>query len=416
MSHAIANGTPMLEMLEGFSAFAGLSRDDLHILASRAELHTVNRFDVLFRRGEHDPWMYCLLQGKLALRAADGKEHRVESGSGAAGKLLGRLKPRQFTATALTPVTVVRIDGSGMGYWHSAVDLTTVQVDSITDTEYLEQTAAREPAARLGADDFTLPSLPAIAMRARELIDHDECDAETLARIIIGDPPIAAKLIRAANSPVFYGTERVSTCERAIVRLGLKTTRQLVLAFAVRELFNNDAPEFAELVKLLWDHSAEVAAIAFVLARRTRAFDPGEAQLGGLLHDIGVVPVLHGATQHPGLVHDTEAVMAMAARQRAKLGRRVLQSWNFPPSLVSAAADSENWWRDASPQAELADLVVVAQLLSFIGKNRIVDVPPVVSVPAFRKVLGEDFDAGAAMVLLGEAGDQIAEVRRLLHA
>ncbi len=405
---------PLSELLGGFQSFDGLSREDLLVLASRAELLDLAPRSVLFRHGDQDPWMHCLLEGTVSLKAADGREHRIEAGSGAAARIISRLKPRRYTVTAVTPVRLIRIDGSGMGYWHSAVDPAMVQVEEISDLQYLDDAASRDAGTKLEVDDFQLPSLPAVALKARALIDDDECDVDMVARVVNSDPSMAAKLIKAANSPVFYGTHQVATSERAIVRLGLHTTRQLIMAFAMREMFEMDVPEFGELVTELWDHSAEVAAIAFVLARHTRTFDAGEAQLAGLLHDIGVVPVLHGAAQHPGLVCDTEAVLAMAKGQRATLGRQVLESWHFPAALVDAAADAEDWWRDSVPEADLTDVVIVAQLLSFIGKARILDVPPVVRVPAFRRLLGDSFDAAAAMALLDEAGEQIAEVRALL--
>jgi putative nucleotidyltransferase with HDIG domain len=252
-------------------------------------------------------------------------------------------------------------------------------------------------------------------MRARELIDRDDCDVDTLARLVLNDPSMAAKLIRAANSPVFYSTQGISTCDQAIVRLGFKTARHLIIAFAVRELFDFDAPALDSLVHELWDHSTEVAAIASVLARHTRAFDPGEAQLAGLLHDIGVVPVLHAAAKEGTLAEDPEAVMAMVVQQRATVGRELLQSWNFPPALVEVAAQGESWHRDPGEKADLADLIVVAQLLSFIGKKRIVEVPSVVSVPAFHKILGAETSPPEVLDFLKEAGAQIQQIRSLLR-
>ena len=158
-----------------------------------------------------------------------------------------------------------------------------------------------------------------------------------------------------------------------------------------------------------------MAAIACILARHTQTFDPGEAQLAGLLHDIGVVPVLHRAGKQPELSADANAVVAMASAQRATIGRQILRAWHFPQALVHAAVQAEDWWRDPTPEADLVDVVIVAQLLSFIGKKRIVDVPPVVRVPAFRKLLGDAVDPNTIMALLEEAREQITDVHNLLR-
>jgi HD-like signal output (HDOD) protein len=400
------------DTLQNLAAFRELSREDLLVLGSRAETITLKKGQSLFKHGESDPWMYVLLSGEIELTAKDGRTHRIADDSPKAGQIISRLKPRLHTCTALTPCNIVRIDGDGVGFWHSAVDPSTMLVEELADNDCLA--GDDRNGAKVDAD-FELPSMPDIAVKARELIDRDDCDAETVARLLMNDPSMTAKLIRAANSPVFYSTQGVSTCDQAIVRLGLKTTRYLITAFAVRALFNFDAPALDGIVRELWDHSTEVAAIASVLARHTRRFDPGEAQLAGLLHDVGVIPVLSAAAGNSELADDPESVVAMASQQRSAMGKELLKSWYFPAPLVAAAAEAEDWHRNPGEKADLADLVVVAQLLSFIGKNQIVRVPAVVSVPAFRKLLGDDSEPAQVLEFLKEAQGQIDEIRSLLR-
>jgi HD-like signal output (HDOD) protein len=399
------------DALNGIATFRGLSREDLLVLGSRAEMVSIRKGKTLFKHGDSDPWMYVLLDGDLSLKAADGREHRVAGGSPEAERVVSRLKPRLHTAVAVAPTTLVRIDGSGIGFWHSSVDPSTVLVEELADADYLAEDGGESQVT----SDFELPSLPAIAVKARELIDRDDCDVETVARLLLNDPSMAAKLIRAANSPVFYSAQGISRCDQAIIRLGLKTTRHLITTFALRQLFDFNAPALDSLVRELWDHSTEVAAIASVLARHTRQFDPGEAQLAGLLHDVGVIPVLNAAAGNSELAEDPQAVVAMVSQQRAAMGRELLESWYFPTPLVDVAAEAEEWHRDPGEKADLADLVIVAQLLSFIGKQRILEVPTVISVPAFGKLLGDTTEPAQVLEFLKEAEGQIEEIRALLR-
>ena len=83
---------------------------------------------------------------------------------------------------------------------------------------------------------------------------------------------------------------------------------------------------------------------------------------------------------------------------------------------MEAAAEAESRHRDPAEKAGLADLVIVAQLLSFIGKQRILEVPTVVSVPAFRKLLGDSTTPELVLEFLREAGGQIEEIRSLLRS
>ena len=109
-------------------------------------------------------------------------------------------------------------------------------------------------------------------MRVWEFIDNADVDVHKLARTTNTDPAIAAKLIRAANSPLYRGQSRIDQCDNAVVRLGLQTSRQLVSSFAVNELFNSDSPLLEKRTGELWRHSTEIAAISYVIASKTKTW------------------------------------------------------------------------------------------------------------------------------------------------
>jgi HD-like signal output (HDOD) protein len=157
-----------------------------------------------------------------------------------------------------------------------------------------------------------------------------------------------------------------------------------------------------------------VAAISFALASRIRGFDRDDAQLAGLLHDIGMVSVLGTASGGAGASLDLDALWALARRSRADTGAMILEAWNFPAAQVVAVRDAEQWWRDDSQKPELADLVMVAQLMSLIGKPGFLDVPPLVRLPAYRKLFPEHGSPELVMELLEDAREQMAEIRALL--
>ena len=90
---------------------------------------------------------------------------------------------------------------------------------------------------------------------------------------------MAAKLLKAANSALYGGLSAVETCPAAVVRLGMGTTRHLVLSFALKDVFKSDEPMIQERMRVLWKHSAQIAAICFVLAREIEGMQPEEALL-----------------------------------------------------------------------------------------------------------------------------------------
>lgn len=414
-------------LLRGFDCFGSLSADDLTVLASRASTERLPSGRLLFREGDQDPWLFCLLEGSLRLEAADGRSHVLEAGTAAASQPVARLKPRRFTARTVTSVRVLRMDVSELGDWQTAIahavegdgempstpGLLLEEFD-VEDIEALDTGPLQVHCQRIESGDLPLPSLPAIAIEASRIIDRDDASAPLLARVLLNDPAITAKLIRAANSPLFYGRGSVDTCERAVLRLGLRTTRQLVVAFALREVFSFKEPALQSLAAALWEHSTAVAAQCFVLARKVGGFDADEAQLAGLVHDIGAVPVLSYAAGDDELREDARATAMLCAELRVRLGQRLLDEWGFSAAMVEACALAENWLRDDVAHADLADLVIVAQAISFIGGPQSQRIPPLTRMPAFRRLFGADAGPEDVLALVADAEQQVQEVHALL--
>ncbi|CBL44974.1 Predicted signal transduction protein [gamma proteobacterium HdN1] len=260
---------------------------------------------------------------------------------------------------------------------------------------------------------LTLPSIPEVALKIRKLIDAGN-SAATIAKAVTADPVIAAKLLRAANSPLFRGLREFTTCTQAIVRIGLKTTKQLVMTFTVKELFHAKRPSTRKHMADLWNHSIEIAAICYVLASKTRTVDPEQAMLAGLLHDIGAIPILAYAENYPHL-QDSPAALAEAVREfRGEVGGIILQRWGFDEDMINAAREAENWQRDHTGEADLADFVIVAQYYHLLVQGQGEALPALNAVPAMQRVLPGEPDAEKSLALLQEAHEQVVEVRHML--
>ena len=412
------NESQLVEILSQFEPFDRFSEEDRVVLASRAEIVTTRDGTSLFKAGDSDPWLVCLYSGSVVLTAQDGRQHLIDAGTPAAKRPLGRLKPRQYGADAVTPVSYIRIDETGLGDVSNLPSPEQYEVHELTyDGEWHDDV---EPVVELRAalenNTLRLPSLPVVALKVIRVIDDDEVAVSTVNKIVMSDPAIATKLIRAANSAVFYRRGEVHSCERAIKRLGLRSVRQLVVTFAMRELFDVATGPLQKRMQKLWAHSTHTAALAMILARKLRGFDPGEAQLAGLLHSIGVVPLLHYAAGHSQFAKDTELLDRLCVELAPWIGERMLLAWNFPVSIVTVARNMEQWWRDPGTDPELADLIIVAQYLTYIHSDRFGQLPPLIRLPAFTKTVAGKLDPEELMSLIEEASGEIAELRSLFDA
>jgi HD-like signal output (HDOD) protein len=267
----------------------------------------------------------------------------------------------------------------------------------------------------LNADALVLPTLPQIAARIGHAMQDPALDAERLAKLISADPAIAAKLLKAANSPRFGGKVQINTLSNAVARLGLQRTHQLVLSFAVQELFRTGSGTLKQHMRELWRHSRRVAAIAHVLASKLgERFDPAVALLAGLLHDIGVVAILSYARDNPALTQDEQQLDEAVAKLRASLGSAIIRHWHLPEELATVAQEAEKWSRETGRPADYADLVIIAQLHCFVGSPRADQVPRINQVPAFDKLELGAVTPDFSLHLLEEARAEILEIEGLL--
>jgi len=221
---------------------------------------------------------------------------------------------------------------------------------------------------------------------------------------------------RAANSPIYFGAAKCETVQNAIVRLGLLTTKQLVIGFTLRDLFQSEIPLLRRLMTESWQESMDVAAISFVLARHTKLFDPEEAMLAGLVSNIGVLSVLNYAQNYPQLLDNEALLQQWAGKLKGEVGALVLENWQFPDEIVEVARGCEEWSRCPTTRADLCDLVLVATLHGYIGKRKFPAPPRMDQVPAYQKLALGKLTPELPLQILVEAKDQIEQARSLIAA
>jgi HD-like signal output (HDOD) protein len=146
-----------------------------------------------------------------------------------------------------------------------------------------------------------VPSLPDVALQIRAAIERSSAGAAEIAQMVQSDPVLTGRLVQAANSAMYGGLRQVGTLLEAINRLGLNATRNLAVALAVRDLFTTKSAKVGKVAKHLYRHSAQVAALCYVIARARTDLPPEQALLAGLIHDIGAVPVLSYVDQSPDI-------------------------------------------------------------------------------------------------------------------
>ena len=410
-----------IDYLRSLSLFGELDIWQLQAVSDAIEPLAIDKGQALLERSSDDGYTYFLIEGSVALEAADGRKRVIEATPEVCRTPLANLRPRLFQVTALRktkgfriPDIVLRAAGASDG--NHTLPHNSILVDESG------QSARRDLESELGfrlykdikEDKAILPTLPDLAVRIRSAIKGGTGDAKDIARIVESDPAITAKLVKVANSALYGGRSSIDSCSAAIVRLGTKTTQKLVLTYSLQEVFKTSIWAVNERMQALWDHCAEVASISFILARLTKKFDPGEAMLAGLVHDVGTIAILNYTEMMPQLAKDLEGLENSITRLRGELGAMILREWAFPIEIVVAAREADKWSREHDGNVDLADLIVVAQLHNQIGEKPTLELPPFHEIGAVKRLLGDEVTPETSIGVMQAAQAQIAAARSLL--
>ncbi|MDD3518942.1 MAG: HDOD domain-containing protein [Chromatiales bacterium] len=358
-------------------------------------------------------WVVFLLEGELELVDENAIVQRVRAGTIRARQPVLSPSPTRTDVTATEASKVLYVDRT-LYYDLREADRETDYLVSDMQVDGIESDIFQKIYFAYDKGQLVLPSMPDVALRVRKALMDPRSNVTQVARIIQTDAPIALRLIQIANSPFYRGQAQVANVREAVVRLGTEVTRNIVTSFALRQLFKVQTPMLGEMIQTLWDHSTYVGALAFVLARLTPGFDAERALLAGLVHDIGVVPILAYADAQPSLLEDLPTFELAVQHLRGMIGGIVLEKWSFDRELVKVAVEAEDWFRDPSPEADYCDLVLIAQLHSYVGTPAMQHLPRINEVPAFGKLALGKLTPQLSIHLLDDAKDDITAVRRLL--
>jgi HD-like signal output (HDOD) protein len=131
--------------------------------------------------------------------------------------------------------------------------------------------------------------MPVFAHTARDisrLSDSRESSAAELARVVLQDAAMTAKLLRVANSPVFNLTGKsISTVSRAVVLLGFDEVRSICLSIAVVESMLKGKQKQRVVEEMARSFHAAVQARAIAKKRKDPA--PEEVFIATLLSRLG---------------------------------------------------------------------------------------------------------------------------------
>lgn len=223
--------------------------------------------------------------------------------------------------------------------------------------------AFKHIAAQASRGDLAFPTNVNASIRLQEALSDPDCHVEAAAKLIQADPLLAARTVAIANSVAYNrsGTE-ISSVRSAVQRLGVRTLQSLVAALIVRQIGSKITdPALQAMSAQLWEHTAHVAALAQVIARRVTHVDPDTALFTGIIHEVGAFYMLAQADAYPGIMQGEPE--DWVEHGEMAIGRGVLRKLVVPEAVMASV---EAMWEGlrALPPENLGDTLLLANDLA----------------------------------------------------
>jgi HD-like signal output (HDOD) protein len=191
---------------------------------------------------------------------------------------------------------------------------------------------------RINAASPNLPPRPEVVAEIMTLMQDPRADSMRLARLVHGDPALAAHVLRVANSPAWRGRARIVTLQQAVARLGMGALQEIVLSAAIAGVYQVKGHE--DVASNVWRHAIGTALFAKATARLRRR-NVESAFIGGLLHSVGrpvaLWELLRLIKKHR-MNCTPIAVRSAVDLGHEKVGMALAASWKLPEVVQSVIA------------------------------------------------------------------------------
>lgn len=221
----------------------------------------------------------------------------------------------------------------------------------------------RNIATQAGRGELSFPANVNATLKLQREFDDPDCHIDRATRMVAAEPLLSARTVAIANSAAYNPSGReIANVRAAVARLGFGTLKSMVAAVVVRQLSSKSTtPRLCAKSAQLWEHTAHVAALSQVIAKKVTRVDPETALFAAIVHEVGGFYLLSRADDFPGLLDDnSEAWMQYGEKL---IGRGVLKQLGVPEPVLQAA---EALWHGvrALPPTTLGDTLSLANDLA----------------------------------------------------
>tara|TARA_R110001583_G_scaffold10019_8_gene46785 strand:+ start:913 stop:1755 length:843 start_codon:yes stop_codon:yes gene_type:complete len=193
---------------------------------------------------------------------------------------------------------------------------------------------------------LVLPTLPEVALKVRQAGDDPDINLSHMADIIGHDPALSLGMIKVANSALLGRAIKVESVSQAVTRIGLRQIKSIATAMALKQVFVSKNDIVSMYMKKAWEKTVNIASVAISLMsvylenNKHAPLSLDTITLASLVHNIGVLPILTEAEQHPDVFANPTFLQQAIVKLSGKIGGTITREWGFSDELTLLA---ESW-------------------------------------------------------------------------
>lgn len=193
---------------------------------------------------------------------------------------------------------------------------------------------------KIKQDALVLPTLPEVALKVREAADDSDINLNQMSDIISQDPALSIGMIKVANSALLGRSIKVETVSQAVTRIGLRQIKSIATAMALEQVFVSENDVVTMYMKKSWSKTIDIASVAISLMslylkeNKHTPLTLDTITLAALIHNIGVLPILTEAEQHPDIFANPTFLQQAIIKLSGKIGGTITRTWEFSEELT----------------------------------------------------------------------------------
>jgi HD-like signal output (HDOD) protein len=223
----------------------------------------------------------------------------------------------------------------------------------------LKEVALAKISESIENDTLVLPRVPEVVEKIDAAMAGRNTSIRDVGEIIKFESSISARILQIANSPLIRGSVKISSLQSAITRIGLEMVRNLVLCMAVKDSLTVKQPYLKNKMKESWGRSIAVSMYAFSLAKKFK-LDADFAMMAGMLHNLGVLPIIDYVSKHEELLEDKRVLDFLIKALRKPVGIKILKQWEFQDELIDVVECYDEIDMERPGAIDILDVVIVA--------------------------------------------------------